>query len=127
MAALVKELPIPSSSPATGRIAMGSMKLRPTLCNTPKILSFIVFPPSCSQELFSPRLHRLLRTSIPLRSISVAGSRFPDGRRAAHLDSASLHLGRGLPPYTFLETPAGKRAFRSHFQEGARLGAFAQK
>ena len=26
----VKELPIPNSSPATGRTAMGSMKLRPT-------------------------------------------------------------------------------------------------
>ena len=43
LVALVKELPRPRSNPATGRIAIGSMKLRPTLCNTPKILSFIVF------------------------------------------------------------------------------------
>lgn len=42
MVSLVNELPIPSSSPATGRTAMGSIKLRPILCNTPKILSFIV-------------------------------------------------------------------------------------
>ena len=39
--AFVKELPIPRSSPATGRIAMGSIKLRPTRCKTLKILSFM--------------------------------------------------------------------------------------
>src|SRR5699024_5343675 len=61
-------------------------------------------------------------------SFLFSGTFFPaNTSTAAHLDSASLHLGRGLPPYTFLEMPAGKRAFRRHFQEGARLGAFAQK
>ena len=35
--AFVKELPIPSSRPATGSTAMGSIKERPTLCKTPKI------------------------------------------------------------------------------------------
>ena len=84
--AFVKELPIPSSSPATGRIAIGSIKLRPTLCNTPKILSFICFPPSLSFEinvrdtqccalLCMPHFRcAVLRTSIPLRFISVADS-----------------------------------------------------
>ena len=43
--ALVNELPNPSSSPATGRIAIGSMKDLPTRCNTPKILSFIACTP----------------------------------------------------------------------------------
>ena len=37
---LVKEPPIPRNNPAIGKIAMGSIKERPTLCNTPKILSF---------------------------------------------------------------------------------------
>jgi hypothetical protein len=37
----VKELPIPSSRPATGRIAIGSIKDLPTRCKTPKILSFM--------------------------------------------------------------------------------------
>ena len=40
---IIKELPMPSSSPATGKRAIGSIKERPTLCNTPKILSFIIF------------------------------------------------------------------------------------
>ena len=44
MVVLVKEPPIPKNRPATGRMAIGSMKLRPTLCNTENILSFI-FPP----------------------------------------------------------------------------------
>ena len=39
--AFVKELPIPRRSPATGRIAIGSIKLLPTRCKTLKILSFI--------------------------------------------------------------------------------------
>jgi hypothetical protein len=42
MVALVKELQTPSSRPATGSSAMGSIKERPTRCKTPKILSFIV-------------------------------------------------------------------------------------
>ena len=41
MVSLVNELPIPSSSPATGRIAIGSINDRPTRCNIPNILSFI--------------------------------------------------------------------------------------
>src|SRR5699024_307994 len=44
---LVKELPMPSSRPATGSRAMGSMKERPTRCSTPKILSFISNDTSC--------------------------------------------------------------------------------
>ena len=43
MVQFVKEPPIPSRSPATGRIAIGSMKERPTRWSTPKILSFM-FP-----------------------------------------------------------------------------------
>ena len=38
---LENEPPIPSNNPATGKIAIGSIKLRPTLCKTPNILSFI--------------------------------------------------------------------------------------
>ena len=41
MVVLEKEPPIPNKSPATGRIAMGSIKDRPTRCNTPKKLFFI--------------------------------------------------------------------------------------
>ena len=39
--AFVKEPPIPKNNPATGNIAIGNIKERPTLCNTPKISSFI--------------------------------------------------------------------------------------
>ena len=87
--AFVKELPIPSSSPATGRIAIGSIKLRPTLCNTPKILSFICFPPSLSFEIN-------VRDTQCCALLCMPHFHF---RRAAHLDSAPLHLGRGLAPY----------------------------
>ena len=40
----VNELPSPRSNPATGRIAIGSIKLRPILCRTSKILSFMIHP-----------------------------------------------------------------------------------
>ena len=46
----VNELPSPSKSPATGKIAIGSMKLLPILCKTSKILSFIII--SISAHIF---------------------------------------------------------------------------
>ena len=46
----VNDAPMPSRMPAIGRIATGSIKLRPTRWSTLKISSFIVFP-------LSPRLH----------------------------------------------------------------------
>ena len=50
-----------------------------------------------------------LRTSIPLRYISVAGLRFGSVRAACsaspHLDSASLHLGRGQSAYVIHNAP----------------------
>ena len=50
------QLPMPSSRPATGSRAMGSIKLRPTRCSTPKILSFIL-PFSFSQIISSKFIH----------------------------------------------------------------------
>ena len=51
----------------------------------------------------------VLRTSIPLRYISVAGLRFGSVRAACsaspHLDSASLHLGRGQSAYVIHNAP----------------------
>ena len=41
--AFVKEAPIPRSKPAIGRMATGSMKLRPTACKMEKTWSFIKF------------------------------------------------------------------------------------
>ena len=42
----VNEPPTPSSKPATGKIAIGSINDLPTRCNTPKILSFMTIPPN---------------------------------------------------------------------------------
>jgi len=42
MFAFVNEPPIPKNKPATGNMAIGNINERPTLCNTPKILSFII-------------------------------------------------------------------------------------
>ena len=41
----VNELPSPSNRPATGKIAIGSIKLLPILCKTSKALSFIINKP----------------------------------------------------------------------------------
>jgi hypothetical protein len=38
----VKDAPKPRRRPATGSMAIGSMKLRPTRCKTLKILSFTI-------------------------------------------------------------------------------------
>ena len=48
------DYPIPRSRPATGSSAIGSMKERPTRCNTPKILSFIII--ISSKKLYLSRI-----------------------------------------------------------------------
>jgi hypothetical protein len=59
----VNELPIPKRSPATGKSAMGSIKERPTLCRTPKILSFIFkIPPKNSMDSILQKMKNMLKT-----------------------------------------------------------------
>ena len=73
---LVNELPSPRSNPATGRIAIGSIKLLPILCKTSKILSFIIHP-SFLGDIYAERL--LFRISFLLSTFSeILYHRFPE-------------------------------------------------
>ena len=80
-------------------------------CRAPRLR----FASPRSRASASLRLYAVLRTSSPLCFASVAGFRFPSAlRRAAHLVSALLRLGRGLPlPFGFTPCRAPRLRFAS--------------
>ena len=118
MVSLVNELPMPSSRPATGSRAMGSIKLRPTRCSTPKILSFIL-PFSFSQIISSKFIHtqsralwrtRIYDKTLPLL-FSGAGSFSED--RPGGGEPRREALGRGWKPRFVSEEKASCTSVRT--------------